>query len=71
MKGPKGDPMDMDERPRGRHFASKPTVRSEAPRPDETTAFLVAARTRFEGDGMPMRRPDETSVYLSAAERSR
>lgn len=71
MKGPKGDPMDMDERPRGRHFASKPTVRSEAPRPDETTAFLAAARTRFEGDGMPMRRPDETSVYLSAAERSR
>lgn len=63
--------MDMDERPQGRHFAPKPTERHEVPRPDETTAFLVAARTRFEGDGMPSARPDETSVYLSAAERSR
>lgn len=63
--------MDMDERPQGRHFAPKPTERHEVPRPDETTAFLVAARTRFEGDGMPSTRPDETSVYLSAAERSR
>ena len=71
MKGPKGDPMDMDERPQGRHFAPKPIERHEVPRPDETTAFLVAARTRFEGDGMPSTRPDETSVYLSAAERSR
>ena len=71
IEGPKGDPMDLDERPQGRHFASKPIERHEVPRPDETTAFLVAARSRFEGDGLPPSRPDETSVYLSAAERSR
>lgn len=63
--------MDMDERPQGRHFASKPAPQQTAPRPDETTAFLIAARSRVEGNRASVRRPDETSVYLSAAERSR